>query len=334
MIKDSLSVINTECLKVTDCIASFEETQDRAVKEITFPLVQTLKGFITNVRTVSARSHNKLYHLSLRHSDEIAQAASPKVESLKDSPVASNKNSPKNRGASKINDFDMRQSLHDQQDIEMQLVDISNEMVDGSLTVDFKLFRAKLAETQKNYKRLAHSLTSAEVLAVQPKKDSEVVDYYKEVFQQRIPNSLYALMRLTFMFEGQDPKKLKQKLIELPKNSIEQHARKEIFAELDRDSQFIKNPSFMNETQNQAIPIVAANLAKLGEAYTKNNSLIKDLVYMYIAMKIAKERSEKEDMLSAFSSTWNSSANLSKYSSEIDSNIISFLWQPAQMDAK
>jgi hypothetical protein len=341
IIKDGISVINTECYRISEKISSFEETNEPAVKDITAPLVQTLKGFITNIKSVSDVCHNKLFHLRLRSMQEASGSGktnSPvnvrKNDLLKDIPIASNIPSQIGSKTNLHRPSDLRQSLNDQKDIEKQITQISDEMVECCLAVEYQDYRGRLLEIHKSYRNLASSLANTEVFAINQAKGHDSIKYYKTVFQQHIPNTIYSLIRLTYMFEAHDPKKLKQKLSDLPRNNIEDKSRKEILAEIERDSKYLKTSKFSSEAQSTHLPSISANLSKISDQYTKGTSLITDLVYMYIALQTTAGKSDRQDLLSAFSNSWNSTGRLTKYSSEIERTVVGWLWQPAQIGAK
>lgn len=321
-IRDSISVINTECMKVASLVKSFEEANDPAVKDISDPLVQTLKGFMSHIRSVILSSQNKLFHLT-KSGDPVDVARQSSQERADEGPQ--NK---------LIREYahTMRESMHNQQDVELQLTMISREMVEDCLASNYADHRDDLVELQKRYRKLAKTIGSSEVYISEHAKGKKALDYYKAVFQQDLPNALYCLIRLTFMFEAHDPKKLKQKLIGLPKNNMDDSIRKDILAELDRDSKFLDSPIFTQASTISSIPALAQDLSTLADDYRSASRMVSDLCYMYAALQRAGGKAEREDMLSSFSSTWNTAGKLSRYSNDVDTHVVGWLWQTVNTD--
>lgn len=308
IIKDSLAVINTECLTLADLIAPFQDpTADPVLKAIVKPLTEIVKGFLENLRIVQLSAHNKLAHANWTSSLDSGRPS--KLET-------SSKLTPRN-------------GLAAQKALQQELQRLTREMADRCLAVHYTGYRKQLMVLQADYQAVARSADVSEDFAGLIKEERDAaVDFYKSVFQQEMANAIDCFIRFTFMFSHLDPAKIKQALADLPAVNPKEAIRKSLMAEIDRDAAFLQSTVFKLVSHSKALPMIAAHASHLAEAYVTWGRQVEDLAFMFVTLQAGLSNAEKSRVISSFVQAW-SSGERSAYSREIERQVVEWIRQSA-----
>lgn len=306
--RDSYAVIESECSKILAQMKSFETAVEPAIHMITLPLVSFMKGFVAKTKTIMNAAERQLVFT--------VNTGTPSISSKTDLLKA------------------MKESHSAQKDIELVVLEICRGMRHEVLPMTFKEERARLLDISAKQKQLAKKIAESGIFSAFFSESKFEQDYYKDRFLNSIPETIYALTRLTFMFEAQNPKKIKDKLADLPRQHMENAIQSYILAELKRDADFFTSERFVCLKETDLYRILENDFSGLIKSYHRNSELIQDLAHLYLNIAQTADLKAREQLINGFSNHWNSAELGSKYSDEIDATVIRWLLDQNKPPAK
>lgn len=302
--KDSSGVIRTECSKVLDQMKSFEDAPEAAIRTLTQPLVNTMKGFISRTRTILGSAEKQLLFAMTSSHSSGSLSTKEAVNAVKD-------------------------SYNLQKDLEMTVINACRKMKADCLPVAYKDYRPALLELNGRYKALAKSIVESNIYSVYSSEVEKEHAFYKDEFLTAVPEILYTLIRLTFMFEAQDPVKLKDKLAGLPINYMEHSIEVEILAELKRDASYLTSERFTSLKDSNLYHLLEPDITVMVKDYKYNSELVGEISYLYLNMAQTQEKKAKEDMFEAFRNLWSSTNRWCQYYFHIEKTVL--VWLASQL---